>query len=145
MNERKEKLLNVSGIIYVLVDGERLLLTRRIKEGSAFFNEYLFPGGRLEESDSTTYDCTKREIEEERGCTAKVCSSLGVVSYRHPAAGVISLEVFLVEKDNIIGEVGNKEPEKEELVWVSVCEADMLCKVEGAKIVLNLVKQRLLG
>ena len=64
MNERKEKLLNVSGIIYVLVDGERLLLTRRIKEGSVFFNEYLFPGGRLEESDSTTYDCTKREIEE---------------------------------------------------------------------------------
>lgn len=139
MNERKENVLNVSGIIYVLVDDDRVLLTKRIKEGSNFFNEYLFPGGRMEKYDSTTVGCAKREIKEERGCNVKELISLGVVSYKHPSAGVISLEVFMVGTDNIIGEVDNKEPEKEELVWVTIEEANKLCKFEGARMVLDLV------
>lgn len=145
MNERKENLLNVSGIIYVLVDGDRVLLTKRIKEGSNFFNEYLFPGGRMEKYDSTTAECAKREIKEERGCIAKELSSLGVISYKHPSAGVISQEVFMVGIENIIGEVGNNEPEKEELIWVTVGEANKLCKFEGAKIVLDFAIRHLFG
>lgn len=145
MNERKENLLNVSGIIYVLVDGDRVLLTKRIKEGSNFFNEYLFPGGRMEKYDSTTVECAKREIKEERGCVVKELSSLGVVSYKHPNAGVISQEVFMVGIENIIGEVGNNEPEKEELIWVTVAEADKFCKFEGVRMVLDLAGRLLFG
>lgn len=97
MIEQKET-AGVSGIIYIIENNEgRLLLVKRIKPGSNFFGQYLFPAGMCEDYDRTTLDTVTREVMKERGieiAETNTCS-LGTVTYLHPKGCDITLEIFL--------------------------------------------------
>jgi 8-oxo-dGTP pyrophosphatase MutT (NUDIX family) len=137
----KQELENQSevseGVIYIIKKEDRYLLTKRIKSGSNFYGEFLFPAGRIEADDASEFACVQREIAEERGAGILAATKIDSVTYLHPSGSNITQHIYLVEQKNIDGEIVNKEPEKEELFWVTLEEADQLCRFEGARIVLK--------
>lgn len=135
----------VEGVIYVLKrngkNGSEYLLTKRIKENSNFQGEYLFPGGKMEDFDEDFYATGRREAKEERGVDIETAKYIGKVSYPHPNGTIITQNILVVEDGAYVGEVGNTEPEKEELLWVDLEEAERLCTSEAGKTVLGKIKE----
>jgi 8-oxo-dGTP pyrophosphatase MutT (NUDIX family) len=143
--ERKEeqKISPIEGVVYVVRDKSgRFLVAKRIKPGSNFFGEHLFPGGEIEDSDESPKFAVAREVKEERGANVHESLYLDSTSYPHPNGNLITQHVFLIEDGGYTGEMGNLEPEKEELTWEQQERLSELCTSTAGKAVLNLLRER---
>ena len=83
-----------------------------------------------------------REVKEERGASLKSSTYLDQVIYPHPSGDLITQHVFFIKEGEYDGEMGNREPEKEELSWVSEGELIELCTSIAGKAVLALLSEQ---
>ncbi len=142
----KKEAINISkGVTYIIRDGEKFLLSKRIKEDSNFFGSYVFPAGRVESEDSSALDAVKREVEEERGVVFSNAYEIGEITFRHPNGWEITLTIFLIDIENIEGQLINLEPEKEELHWKNLEDCRNLCTTDRARKVLEILEEYLAG
>jgi 8-oxo-dGTP pyrophosphatase MutT (NUDIX family) len=141
MNKKETELSRseLEGVIYVIQRGGQYLIAKRVKEDSNFRDQFLFPGGLVEEDDLSLEEAVKREIWEERGTEVRGPRFVATVEYPHPNGFLITQHVFLIEED--VGEIGNLEPEKEQLFWMTREELGEVCTSAPAKAVLNLLDE----
>lgn len=139
MNPKEAELpiSEVEGVIYVVKKGDQYLIAKRIKESSNFHNQFLFPGGLVEETDLNWEEAVKREVGEERGARVTCSKLVSTVTYPHPNGSIIKQHIFLIEEDGYEGEMGNLEPDKEELYWMSLDELSQVCTTPPAQAVLG--------
>jgi A/G-specific adenine glycosylase len=84
---------NCSGYGVVITQGQHVLIAQRPPNG-LLGGLWEFPGGKLEQEDSSLEDCLKREIREELGLEITVGEDFGM--YRHAYTHFkISLHAFL--------------------------------------------------
>lgn len=106
-NESGE-ILKAGAIVY-RNNGEEFLLTHRFSQ-----NDYSFPKGHLELSETFEMAAT-REVLEETGCIIKVIKPLEDISYFYPESDKVRVKMFLAE---CLSQGDNSEP-NEESIWAN--------------------------
>ncbi len=141
MCERKTELpeSGLEGILYVMKRDDRYLIAKRVKEGSNFKDQFLFPGGLVENFDLSWEDAVKREILEERGVSINDPKFIATVKYPHPKGVLVTQHVFLIEEG--MEGISNLEPNKEELFWMDHKELSEVCENIPSKTVLKLLEE----
>lgn len=117
--KRKEKLKVPHYVVTaaVIQENDKVLITQRAK-GDLLGGMWEFPGGKLEESDTSLQDGLKREIMEELGVLINVGEAFGV--YKHAYTHYkITLHAFLsgLHAGELLTEP-HGEPECETYKWV---------------------------
>lgn len=129
-------------VIFLLYKDGKVLLERRIKENSGFFGYVIIPGGGCEHGESLELTML-REIDEETGVRATKWEFLG--SFEHMSLSgdhLLSHAYFVAEFD---GEIENREPDKCNLFWVDLDDAESLLKLASSKLVLFKAKEIILA
>jgi mutator protein MutT len=83
----------------VIIENGRVLLNREQKE--EYVTDWLFPGGEVEDFDSTLEEACTREVKEEMGIEIQILKPLRPILFKHEDRVIILIH-FLAER---IGEI----------------------------------------
>lgn len=86
-------------ILLDLTDESHIILIRRAEDGSFHSGQMAFPGGRVEEEDSSTLDTALREAEEEIRIPSGRLRYLGSLGYFGTVSSRFDAEVHVVWGD----------------------------------------------
>ncbi len=90
--------LRVKAVCFLLFKDGRVLMERCSKKAERLGGEWFIPGGRIELSDTSTFDSLIREMEEELGCSPSNCEALSLVDACGPTDPPFLMRPYLVRK-----------------------------------------------
>lgn len=121
---------------YVLFKDSKVLLERRTDIEHGLFGKYVFPGGHVEEGESSI-NAARREIGEETGFMPVDMALIDRFEDAIFTEHVYQVEIFLVTQFE--GEL--KDPEhRNERDWFTLEEAEKLLDLDTSKRILQKVK-----
>jgi len=123
------------GVVFILWDGEKIQLEKRLEEGTEFFGYTIIPGGAIETSE-TQEEALLREVCEEYGVVPSEYRKVGIVDTIEQNGTLNFRHVFLVTGWN--GQLSNPE-DKNEHIKTTLEEARKLCTHPISQRILDLV------
>ncbi len=117
--------------VAILRRGDLLLVCQR-KRGSRYQLKWEFPGGKVEEKESTL-DCLKRELREELGLEIEAVDRSESRINRYDDGGEFEVTYFFVSKFS--GEPVNNV--FEQIRWVTVPQLKSLDILEGNRTIVE--------
>ena len=109
----------------IIMSGDKILLVKHVHPETGY-GWWVPPGGGIEESDSSIFDCAKRETFEETNLKIKTSRILYIREFQDKEHQVLNIEFFMLA-DSFLGEIGlgnikGKGPDEryiKEVKWLS--------------------------
>lgn len=142
-SERRE-VTNLYGVIFILFDGEKVQLEKRLRSKRGLGGFIIVPGGGIEKGE-TEEGALHREVFEEYGVAITFFKKLGVVINPIDESTVNNGNVYLVT--NWVGELRDPEKDQQKSIHIeaTIPEARALCKHPITQQILDLLEKELSG
>lgn len=138
--ENKEKIVK-HGVVFIIFDGEKIQLEKRLKKDDEYFGYFLIPGGKVEYGECPNATLA-REIREEYAFTHIKGEELGLItSFREGVEN--SRHVYVVDAWKKDEKLYNIEKRNMHLA-VTPAEARKLCKHPISQLILDMFDEYLL-
>lgn len=133
------KIVKVVGAVIKDKEGRILVAQRPYSEISYKSYKWEFPGGKIEENESSR-DAIIREIREELDCEITVGNKLGELEYEYPDFK-LKMDLYLcVIKEGSLP----KALEHTQIKWIYVDEMNSLDWIEADYKILSIIQKRLI-
>lgn len=141
MLERGGELFRKQGVIFAIVDGENIILQKRLNPEKSYFGLTIVPGGKVE-ADETIREACKREVYEETGLLVKKIKYVDSLTTTTEHDNIYNQHIFLItETDGVFN--GHKEEPNSELIKVPLVEAMAVCEHPLSKEILQIILEEL--
>lgn len=118
-----EQTILIQGVMFILIEGGRVLMEKCPKKAKYFPGKWFIPGGWIEKDDLSPLHSMEREMFEELGCRSKHTHELPIVDATDKRGNTILMRPFVVvEWEGTIPDYCLDKPETE-LAWVSLRQA----------------------
>jgi len=121
------------GVVFLIYEEGRVLLEERTRPDSGHYGYIIIPGGNVERGE-TKEEAFLREVEEELGIKPTSYRHLDSFENMTLSRNHYLLHAFLVT--DFDGEVVNREPERCNMIWVPLKEAESLLRLGSSRLVL---------